>query len=70
MIWKMNIIQQVKCVSKKKQIIRRKDGNERRRITIAKKSNVKYNITAGNKVLVKSEMYKSALEPSDVVVEE
>ena len=61
-IWKINNVAAGKSV-KKKQIIRRKKGNERHS---AKKSHVKYNIIAGNKVLVKSEVYKSDLEPPDV----
>ena len=63
-IWKINNVAAGKSV-KKKQIIRRKKGNERHSVKAVKKSYVKYNIIAGNKVLVKSEEYKSDVEPPD-----
>ena len=61
-IWKINNVSSGKSV-KKKQISRRKKGNERHS---AKKSHVKYSIIAGNKVHVKGKEYKSDVEPPDI----
>ena len=61
-IWKINNVSAGKSV-KKKQITRRKKGNERHS---AKKSHVKYSIIAGNKVHVKGNEYKSDVEPPDI----
>ena len=61
-IWKINNVPAGKSV-KKKQISRRKKGNERHS---AKKSHEKYSVIAGNKVHVKGKEYKSDVEPPDI----
>ena len=61
-IWKINVSAGKSSV-KKKQITRRKKGNERHS---AKKSHVKYSIIAGNKDHVKGKEYKSDVEPPDI----